>query len=122
MNIPHLETVLHNDRISFWSLVLTSILAVASLWFVFYIVGSNWLDYRASILPHRYRRPLTPKTLRIEALRPGRRQDGRVVKCGKPRWIKFRSVTTVALPDKFLSRYKTGGCPSLPRRAVGSRV
>ena len=39
-------------------------MAVASLWFVFYIVGSNWLDYRASILPHRYRRPLTPKTLR----------------------------------------------------------
>ncbi len=64
MNIPHLEAVLHNDRISFWSLVLTSIMAVASLWFVFYIVASNWLDYRASILPHRYRRPLTPKTLR----------------------------------------------------------
>ena len=64
MNIPHLEAVLHNDRISFWSLLLTSIMAVASLWFVFYIVGSNWLDYRASILPHRYRRPLTPKTLR----------------------------------------------------------
>ena len=56
--------MLHNDRISFWSLVLTSMAAVASLWFVFYIVGSNWLDYRASILPHRYRRPLTPKTLR----------------------------------------------------------
>ena len=64
MNIPHLEAVLHNDRISFWSLVLTSMMAVASLWFVFYIVASNWLDYRASILPHRYRRPLTPKTLR----------------------------------------------------------
>jgi hypothetical protein len=64
MNIPYLETVLHNDRISFWSLLLTSIMAVASLWFVFYIVGSNWTDYRASVFPHRYRRPLTPKSLR----------------------------------------------------------
>jgi hypothetical protein len=64
MNIPHLEAVLHNDRISLWSLVLTSIMAVASLWFVVYIIASNWVDYRASIFPHRYRRPLTPKTLR----------------------------------------------------------
>jgi hypothetical protein len=64
MNIPHLETVLKNDLTSFWTLVLTSIMAVVSLWFVVYVIGSNWLDYRASILPHRYRRPLTPKTLR----------------------------------------------------------
>ena len=64
MNIPHLENVLHNDHISFWSLVLTSIMAAASLWFVVYIIGSNWLDYRASIFPHRYRRPLTAKSLR----------------------------------------------------------
>lgn len=28
------------------------------------IVASNWLDYRASILPHRYRKPLAPKSLR----------------------------------------------------------
>lgn len=64
MNIPRLETVLHNDRISLRSLVLTSIMAIASLWSVAYIIGSNWLDYRASIFPHRYRRPLTPKSLR----------------------------------------------------------
>jgi hypothetical protein len=64
MNIPHLEELLKNDRTSFWTLVLTSLLGVASLWFVVYIIGSNWLDYRASILPHRYRRPLTAKALR----------------------------------------------------------
>ncbi len=82
MNIPHLENVLHNDRISFWSLVLTSIMAVASLWFVFYIVGSNWLDYRASIFPHRYRRPLTPKTLR--ELRRYDQQEGETAGSSSP--------------------------------------
>jgi hypothetical protein len=64
MNIPHLEDLMKNERISFWTLVLTSLMTVASLWFVIYIISSNWLDYRASILPHRYRRPLTPKSLR----------------------------------------------------------
>ena len=64
MNIPDLGTVLQKHLTSLWSLVLTSIMAVASLWFVVYIIGSNWLDYRASIFPHRYRRPLTPKSLR----------------------------------------------------------
>ncbi len=64
MNIPDLATLLQNHLTSLWSLVLTSILAVASLWFVVYIIGSNWLDYRASILPHLFRRPLTPKSLR----------------------------------------------------------
>ncbi len=64
MNIPHLEALMHNETTSFWTLIATSVMAVASLWFVVYIIGSNWLDYRASILPHRYRRPLTVKALR----------------------------------------------------------
>ena len=64
MNIPHLATWLQNGGVSLWTLVATSLMAVASLWFVFYVVGSNWPDYRASILPHLFRRPLTPKNLR----------------------------------------------------------
>ena len=64
MNIPDLATLLQNHAASWGSLVLTSLMAVASLWFVVYIIGSNWLDFRASILPHLFRRPLTPKTLR----------------------------------------------------------
>jgi CorA-like Mg2+ transporter protein len=63
-NIPHLEDLMKNAGMSFWTLILTTLMAVASLWFVVYIITSNWMDYRASILPHRYRRPLTPKTLR----------------------------------------------------------
>jgi hypothetical protein len=64
MNISHLTTLLQNGPISFWSLVLTSLMAVASLWFVVYIVASNWVDYRASILPHRYRKAATRISLR----------------------------------------------------------
>lgn len=64
MNIPHLATLLQNDATSVWSLVLTSLMAVASLWFIFYIVASNWLDYRASILPHRYRKAVGRVSLR----------------------------------------------------------
>jgi hypothetical protein len=64
MNIPHLETILHSNAVSLSTLVLTSLMAVASLWFVVYIIVSNWLDYRASIFPHRYRRPLAAKSLR----------------------------------------------------------
>ena len=64
MNIPDLGTFLQKHLTSIWSLILTSIMAAASLWFVLYIIVSNWTDYRASILPHSYRRPLSPKTLR----------------------------------------------------------
>jgi len=64
MNIPHLATLLQRNALSIWSLVLTSLLAEASLWFIVYIVASNWLDYRSSIFPNRYRRPLPPKSLR----------------------------------------------------------
>ncbi len=64
MNIPHLTNWLQKAAASFWSLAATSLMALASLWFIFYVVGSNWLDYRASILPHLFRRPLTPKSLR----------------------------------------------------------
>jgi hypothetical protein len=64
MNIPHLATMLQNGIASFWTLVLTSLMTLVSLWFIFYVVGSNWADYRASILPHVFRKPLSPKNLR----------------------------------------------------------
>jgi hypothetical protein len=73
MNIPHLATLLQNGGTSLWSLVATSLMAVVSLWFICYVVGSNWLDYRASILPHLFRRPLTPKNLR-QLRRSGNRE------------------------------------------------
>lgn len=64
MNIPHLGDFLKNDKVSVWSLVITSLMTLASVWFIVYIVASNWLDYRASILPHRYRKALTPSSIR----------------------------------------------------------
>ena len=64
MNIPHLGDVLKNNSLSLWSLVATSLLTIASVTFVVYIVGFNWLDYRASLLPHRYRKSLTTNSLR----------------------------------------------------------
>jgi hypothetical protein len=64
MNIPHLTNALANGHISFWSIVATSLMLLASLWFIFYVIGSNWMDYRASILPHLFRRPLSPGALR----------------------------------------------------------
>lgn len=64
MNIPSLETLLQNGALSIMSLVLTSLMAAASLSFIVYIVASNWLDYRASIMPRRYRKPLTRVSLR----------------------------------------------------------
>jgi hypothetical protein len=74
MNIPNLEDIMKNEIVSKWTLVLTSLMTVASLWFVAYIIVSNWLDYRASIFPHRYRRPLSPKALR-QLRRAGSGQD-----------------------------------------------
>jgi hypothetical protein len=65
-------------------------MAAASLWFVVYIIGLNWLDYRASIFPHRYRRPLTPKSLRAIAPRwPRSRGNGEVVDRSNLDW-RFR--------------------------------
>jgi CorA-like Mg2+ transporter protein len=64
MNIPHLATLLENHRVSLWSIGATTLLALASLWFIVYIISSNWMDYRASILPHLFRRPLGAKELR----------------------------------------------------------
>jgi hypothetical protein len=64
MNIPHLANILQSGLTSAWTLVVTSVMTLLSLWFIFYVVGSNWGDYRASILPHLFRRPLTPKSLR----------------------------------------------------------
>lgn len=64
MNISHLTNLLQNKTVSIWSLLFTSAMALASLWFIVYIVASNWLDYRASILPHRYRKPLKRISLR----------------------------------------------------------
>jgi hypothetical protein len=61
------------ESLSLWSLVLISLMSLASLWFIVYIVASNWVDYRASILPHLYRKPLTRSSLR----RLGGRGDGK---------------------------------------------
>jgi hypothetical protein len=63
-NIPHITNWLQNSHASFWSLVATTIMAVASIALIVYVVGSNWLDYRASLLPHMFRRPLSSKVLR----------------------------------------------------------
>jgi hypothetical protein len=57
MNLPHLTEILEKKTVSLWSLILTSLMLIASLWFIVYVIASNWMDYRASILPRRYRRP-----------------------------------------------------------------
>jgi hypothetical protein len=72
MNIPRLEGLLKKDVLSLWSLILMSLLTAAALSFIVYIVASNWVDYRASIMPHRFRKPLTARSLRRL-----RRYDGR---------------------------------------------
>jgi len=64
MNIPHLENLLHINLLSGVSLLATLLMTIASLFFIVYIVGSNWMDYRASLLPHRYRRSIRPNSLR----------------------------------------------------------
>jgi hypothetical protein len=70
MNTPHLEKLLSNTWLSVISLVGASILTVASLSFITYIVVSNWVDYRASILPHHYRKSDRPNSLRRLTLQP----------------------------------------------------
>jgi hypothetical protein len=64
MNIPHLGEFLKSNTLSLWSLVATSLLTIASVTFIIYIVGFNWVDYRASLLPHRYRKSLSTNSLR----------------------------------------------------------
>ncbi len=64
MNIPILGDVLKSDTLSLTSMVLTSLMTIASVGFIVYIVAFNWVDYRASILPHRYRKPLGTNSLR----------------------------------------------------------
>jgi len=64
MNIPHLENLLHINLLSGVSLLATLLMTIASLFFIVYIVGSNWMDYRASLLPDRYRRSISPDSLR----------------------------------------------------------
>jgi len=51
MNIPHLATLLQNGAVSTWSLFIDFLDGAASLWFIVYIVGSNWLDYRPASCP-----------------------------------------------------------------------
>jgi hypothetical protein len=67
MNIPHLTTILANGQISGTSLVATSIMTLLSLGLIAYIVVTNWADYRSSLIPHRFRRPLPDKSLRRQA-------------------------------------------------------
>jgi CorA-like Mg2+ transporter protein len=67
MNIPHLATILNNGTISGGSLVATSIMALLSLGLIAYIVVTNWVDYRSSLVPHHFRRPLPDKSLRRQA-------------------------------------------------------
>jgi Mg2+ and Co2+ transporter CorA len=64
MNIPHLATALTNGRYSLASFVATLIMTLLSLAFIVYIVAANWVDYRSSVLPHHFRRPLPEKSLR----------------------------------------------------------
>jgi hypothetical protein len=64
MNIPALEEILKNTVISTVSLVATLLFTIASLCFIVYIISSNWVDYRASLLPHRYRKSQRPNSLR----------------------------------------------------------
>ena len=64
MNIPHLTNVLGNGIISKISFGATLLMTVCSLALIIYIVVANWVDYRVSLLPHRFRRPLPDKSLR----------------------------------------------------------
>lgn len=64
MNIPHLGEFLKSNALSLSSLIATSLLTIASVTFIIYIVGFNWVDYRASLLPHRYRKSLRTNSLR----------------------------------------------------------
>ena len=64
MNIPKLAAVLGNALFAEISFVATLIMTLLSLALIVYIVVSNWGDYRASLLPHRFRRPLPEKSMR----------------------------------------------------------
>lgn len=64
MNMPSLLRMLEHRLFSMPSLLASGVMLVASLIFVVYIVVSNWGDYRSSLLPQVYRKPLSPKSLR----------------------------------------------------------
>ncbi len=64
MNIPALEDLLKNPLVSTLSLAAITALTATSLSFIVYIVFTNWVDYRASLLPHRYRKSQRPNSLR----------------------------------------------------------
>jgi hypothetical protein len=64
MNIPHLSSALNNGAFSKASLAATGIMTVLSLSLIVYIVASNWVDYRSSLLPTYFRRPLPNSSLR----------------------------------------------------------
>ena len=63
MNIPHLTNLLGNGFVSRISFASTLLMTLLSLGLIVYIVVSNWVDYRVSLLPHRFRRPLPDKSL-----------------------------------------------------------
>ena len=64
MNIPNLGSILAIPLFGKISFVATLLMTLLSLAVIVYIVVSNWGDYRASLLPHRFRRPLPEKSLR----------------------------------------------------------
>jgi hypothetical protein len=64
MNLPHLGEVVKVEWISALSLAATFAMTIASIAFIVYIIVSNWIDYRSSIFPHRYRRAERPNSLR----------------------------------------------------------
>lgn len=64
MNIPHLMNLLAIPAVSLWVLIATTIMSLASVGFIVYIVVTNWVDYRASLMPRRYRKTLTAQNLR----------------------------------------------------------
>ena len=77
MNIPHLSSLLNNGAFSKASLTATGIMTVLSLSLIVYIVASNWVDYRASLLPASFRRPLPNTSLRrMVAAEPNRQEPG----------------------------------------------
>jgi len=64
MNIPNLASILTIPLFGKISFVATLLMTLLSLAVIVYIVVSNWGDYRASLVPHRFRRPLPEKSLR----------------------------------------------------------
>jgi hypothetical protein len=64
MNIPNLGSILANPLVGKISFAATLIMTVLSLTLIVYIVVSNWVDYRSSLIPNRFRRPLPERSFR----------------------------------------------------------